>query len=207
MKALTPTFALGLTVLVAACGFHAAGSRPLPEPLKRVRIDMVQPYRVSEPPVVAALRDRLTRRGAEVVQKSGDGETVIRLSDLRESREVLSVGSDGKALEYELILRVRYEVRQDQYVWIPPSQMEARRDYSFNAEQVLPKEQEAERLREFIENEMAEMLLLRIEAATAKARVEVPVAPPAAAPAAAPDAAPAPVPSQPLPAPAPTPGG
>ena len=180
-----------LCFVLAACGFHAAGTRPLPEPLKRVRIDLVAPYRVSEPPVETSLRDRLVQRGAEVLKKdsSDPGVTVIRLSDLRESRDVLSVGADGKALEYELILRVRYEVRTGQHVWIPPSQMEARRDYSFNAQQVLQKEQEAERLREFLEDEMAEMLLLRIEAATSH---PIPVtAPAAAAPTAVSGAAPA----------------
>jgi LPS-assembly lipoprotein len=186
-----------LAALLAACGFHAAGTRPLPEPLKRVRVDLVAPYRVSEPPVETSLRDRLVQRGAEVVKKDkGDeGVTVIRLSDLREAREVLSVGPDGKALEYELILRVRYEVRTGQHVWIPPSQMEARHDYSFNAQQVLPKEQEAERLREFLENELAEMLMLRIEATTARAAEE----PEAAAPAVAPDATPAATGSEPAP--------
>jgi LPS-assembly lipoprotein len=194
-----------LVALLAACGFHAAGTRPLPEPLKRVRVDLVAPYRVSEPPVETSLRDRLVQRGAEVVKKDkgDDGVTVIRLSDLREAREVLSVGPDGKALEYELILRVRYEVRTGQHVWIPPSQMEARHDYSFNAQQVLPKEQEAERLREFLENELAEMLMLRIEATTARAAEE----PEAAVPATAPDAAPAatgPDPAPMTPAPVPT---
>ncbi len=187
-----------LSLALGACGFHAAGTRPLPDPLKRVRIDLVAPYRVSEPPVETSLRDRLVQRGADVVtkDKGDEGVTVIRLSDLRESREVLSVGADGKALEYELILRVRYEVRTGQHVWIPPSQMEARRDYSFNAQQVLPKEQEAERLREFLEDEMAESLLLRIEAVTARETGEPIVAPeavPGAAPAATgtPETAPA----------------
>ncbi len=189
MKTLLRGLALSAFVaLLAACGFHAAGTRPLPEPLRRVRVDLVAPYRVSEPPVETALRDRLVQRGAEMVKKDkGDeGVTVIRLSDLREAREVLSVGPDGKALEYELILRVRYEVRTGQHVWIPPSQMETRHEYSFNAQQVLPKEQEAERLREFLENELAEMLMLRIEATTARVAESE-----AAAPAAAPDAAPA----------------
>jgi LPS-assembly lipoprotein len=213
-------FALGLmALLIAACGFHPAGTRPLPDPLKRVRIDMVQPYRVSEPPVETSLRDRLTRRGALVETKDDEGVTLIRLSELKESREVLSVGPDGKALEYELILRVKYEVRTGQQVWVPPTMIEARRDYSFNAEQVLPKEQEAERLREYLEDELAELLLLRIEASTAHALqvpspattappVETPpgtippgpTAPgagaPAVAPATSPDAAPAAVPAQ-----------
>lgn len=205
--------ALGLALLLGACGFHAAGTRPLPDPLKRVRIDMVQKYRVSEPPVETSLRDRLARRGAKVVTKNDDDVTLIRLSELKESREVLSVGPDGKALEYELILRVHYEVRTGQQVWIPPSMIEARRDYSFNAQQVLPKEQEAERLREYLEDELAELLLLRIEAATARAvqapppvTTEPPVSEPgsvspgptapgagepAAAPATSPDAPPA----------------
>jgi LPS-assembly lipoprotein len=220
-------FASGLlALLVAGCGFHPAGTRPLPDPLKRVRIDMVQPYRVSEPPVETALRDRLTRRGAIVETTDEEGVTLIRLSELKESREVLSVGADGKALEYELILRLKYEVRTGQQVWIPPSMIEARRDYSFNAQQVLPKEQEAERLREYLEDELAELLLLRIEATTAHAMqtpsptttappVETqpgaippgPTAPgagaPTAAPATSPDAAPAA--AEPAPAPSGTP--
>jgi LPS-assembly lipoprotein len=220
-------FAPGLlALLVAGCGFHPAGTRPLPDPLKRVRIDMVQPYRVSEPPVETALRDRLTRRGATVETTDEEGVTLIRLSELKESREVLSVGPDGKALEYELILRLKYEVRTGQQVWIPPSMIEARRDYSFNAQQVLPKEQEAERLREYLEDELAELLLLRIEATTAHAMqipspattappVQTqpgaispgPTAPgagaPAAAPATSPDAAPAA--TEPAPAPPETP--
>lgn len=183
--------ALGLALLLGACGFHPAGTRPLPDPLKRVRIDMVQPYRVSEPPVETSLRDRLARRGAKVETKDDDDVTLIRLSDLRESREVLSVGPDGKALEYELILRVHYEVRTGQHVWIPRTMMEARRDYSFNAQQVLPKEQEAERLREYLENELAELLLLRIEAATARAAqapAPVSIVPPVSSPDAEPGA-------------------
>lgn len=154
-----------------------------------MRIDMVAPYRVSEPPVEAALRERLLRRGAEVVEKSREEVTVIRLTDLKSSREVLAVGPDGKALEYELILRVNYDVRTGQRVWIAPQQAEVRRDFSFNAEQILPKEQEADRLREFLESEMAEILMLRIEAAVAQAELRAP----------APGATPA--------APAPGPGG
>lgn len=179
-RSILPLLVLGL--VIAGCGFRAAGARALPEPLQRVRIDMVAPYRVSEPPVETSLRTRLTQRGAEVVEIDDADVTVIRLTELRESREVLSVGADGKALEYELILRVNYEVRTGQKVWVPPTAIEVRRDYSFNAQQILPKEQEAERLREYLEDEMAEMLLLRIETAVARA----------APPAPEPDAAPAP---------------
>lgn len=173
--------ALSLAVaLLSGCGFNIAGSRPLPEPLRRVRIDTVVPYRVSEPPVETALRARLTRRGAEMVEKVKEDVTVIRLTDLKETRQVLSVGADGKALEYQLILRVAFEVRTGDQVWVPPGQIEVRRDYSFNAQQILAKEQEAERLRGFMQDEMAELMLLKIEAAAD--RVAAPTPPPGVVP-------------------------
>lgn len=189
-----------LLLALAACGFHPVGSRALPQPLQQVRIDMVAPYRVSEPPVETALRTRLQQRGARIEEKDPQGVTVIRLTDLRESRDVLSVGPDGKAQEYELILRLNYDVRTGTQVWIPPTPIEVRRDYSFNAQQILPKEQEAERLREYLEDEMAELLLLRIEAATSRpppAPAPTPADPPATAPDGAPGSPAAPAPSPP----------
>ena len=167
--------AASLGLMLGGCGFHAAGNRPLPDLLKQVRIDVIAPYRVSEPTVEAALRERLLRRGAEVVEKSRDDVTTIRLTDLKATREVLSVGADGKALEYDLILRVNYEVRRGTLVVIPTDLIEVRRDYSFSADQVLSKEQEAERLRDFLEEEMAELLLLRIEAAAKQVAPPKPV--------------------------------
>ena len=71
-------------------------------------------------------------------------------------------------------------------VYIPLDQIEVRRDYSFNPGQLLAKEQEAQRLRDYLENQMAELLLLRIEILLRQApppeaeRDEAPVAPAAA---------------------------
>ncbi len=172
--------------LLAACGFHAAGARTLPEQLERVHIDLIAPYRVSEPQVETRMRALLTQRGAEVVDKAGADVAVIRLRNLRQTREVRTVGADGKALEYDLILRMEYQMYMGDTVYIPLDQIEVRRDYSFNPGQLLAKEQEAQRLRDYLENQMAELLLLRIEILLRQApppeaeRDEAPVAPAAA---------------------------
>lgn len=168
--------------LLAGCGFHFAGSRPLPAALDVVYIDLLTPYRVSKPELEAALRARLLRRGAKVTGSLGEARSVLRLSDLVESREVLSVDPFGKAVEYELTVKVTYELHTGGQVLVAPEQMQVSRDYSFNAQQVLAKEAEESRLQAFIQDELAEVLLLRIEAALRR---------PAAAPAAAPDAKPA----------------
>lgn len=153
-----------LMVLLAGCGFHLAGSRPLPQPLQSTYIEVVVPYRVSEPPLEVSLRTLLQRRGGHVKSSAASAATVIRLSNLKESRLVLSIGTDGKVLEFQLVTTVTYQVNSGGKVLMPPDTLSLSRSYSFNAEQVLAKDAEEARLREYIQRELAELLLLRMEA-------------------------------------------
>ena len=165
--------------LLAGCGFHWAGSRPLPPALSSVYIDVVTPYRVSKPPLERALSSRLLRRGARLSNSLGAARTILRVSDMKESREVLSVDPFGKAVEYKLTTRVQFELIEGGTVLVPPDAVQASRDYSFNAQQVLAKEAEEARLQAFMQDELAELVLLRIEAVLA-APPKVPAdAPPA----------------------------
>lgn len=195
-----------LAALLAGCGFHVAGSRPLPQQLQSTYIEVVVPYRVSEPPLEVSLRTLLQRRGGHVKSSASTANTVITLSDLKESRLVLSIGTDGKVLEFQLVTTVNYRVSAGGKVLMPPGTLSLSRSYSFNAEQVLAKDAEEARLREYIQRELAELLLLRMEAVLSHSSdvlqdASAPVAPaetpaadatPAAAPATSPDAAPQP---------------
>ena len=158
-----PTYAL-LSAILAGCGFHWAGSRVLPSQLSWVYIDVVTPYQVEKPPLEASLRTRLLRRGGVVSGNAGDARTVLRISDMTETREVLAVDPFGKAVEYKLTTRLHYELLEDGRAIVPPDVLRLSRDYSFNAQQVLAKEAEESRLQTFIQDEMAELLLLRLEA-------------------------------------------
>ncbi|MEW6167796.1 MAG: LPS assembly lipoprotein LptE [Pseudomonadota bacterium] len=160
---------VALALTLSACGFHLAGTRPLPEPLRAVYIEVIAPYRVLQPPLETALRAGLQRRGAEVLGARAAETTVIRLSELTEAREVLSIGVDGKALEYRLVTSVRYQVLRGGVPLVEPGELRLTREYSFQPEQVLAKEAEEARLREFIQTEMAELILLRLEAQLGRA--------------------------------------
>ncbi|MES0873801.1 LPS assembly lipoprotein LptE [Sinimarinibacterium thermocellulolyticum] len=162
------TVTVALALLLTACGFRLAGTRPLPQPLQRVYIQVIAPYRVVQPPLESALRAILQRRGADVRGETERGTTVIRLSDLVEKREVLSVGIDGKALEFRLVTSVQYQVIRDGALLAGPDALRLTRDYSFQPEQVLAKEAEEARLRAFIQTEIAELMLLRLEAQLAE---------------------------------------
>jgi len=154
-------------LLLSACGFRLIGSEALSTPLKNVYIDMVMAYQAAEPPIETALRTKLTRRGAVVVPKAEQADTTLRLSEMEERRETLSIGADGKALEYRLVISVRYELLQGGLVLLPAKTLSVSRDYSFQLSQILQKELEEEQLRVYIQNELAELVLLRIEAGLA----------------------------------------
>ncbi|TXI09276.1 MAG: hypothetical protein E6Q76_06130 [Rhizobium sp.] len=153
-----------MTVLLAGCGFHVAGSRPLPKPLRSTYIEVVVPYGVSEPPLEVSLRTLLQRRGGLVKSSAASASTSIILSNLKESRLVLSIGTDGKVLEFQLVTSVNYQINAGGKLLMPPGTLSLSRSYSFNAEQVLAKDAEEARLREYIQRELAELLLLRMEA-------------------------------------------
>lgn len=166
------------SLLLAGCfGFHLAGSRPLPPALTSVYIDVVTPYRVSKPPVEEALSSRLLRRGARLSASLGGARTILRITELKENREVLSVDPFGKAVEFKLTTRVTYELVETGGDTLPPDTIQVSRDYSFNAQQVLAKEAEEQRLQGFLQDELAELLLLRLEALLA-ARAKAPAGAP-----------------------------
>jgi LPS-assembly lipoprotein len=172
-----------LAVLLAGCGFRLIGDRPLPVLLQRVYLDVVAPFQVREPQVETHLRALLTRRGARVVSRAEPDVTEVRIQRPETLREVLSVGTDGKALEFILRTTVRYSVRRGETVLIPEDVIEVSRDFSFNADQVLAKDVEEARLQAFIQSEIAELILLRLEMRLKSITPPpVPVPPPATSP-------------------------
>ena len=194
MNPYRPIVTVVACLAVAACGFHPVGSRPLPKALKSVYVELVDPYRVTAPPVEEALKARIVRGGGEVKSKADDATTTLRLTDLREAQEVLSIGTDGRAIEYRLVTRVTFEMRRvvdgKAQVLIAPESQTVSRDYSFSAQQILAKEAEEARLRRYIQDELAERVLLRVEARLAAADPDAPEVKTGIVPAVEPDAVP-----------------
>lgn len=150
--------------LLSACGFQLAGERPLPAALSSVYVDVVDPYNVTVPPLETAVQKRLASRGGAVKSRADEASAVLRLSDLHETRDTVAIGTDGKAVEYRLVIRVSYELDSGGKALIPNDTLTVARNYSFNTQQILAKEGEQGKLRDYLEDEMAELLLLRLEA-------------------------------------------
>lgn len=187
-----------LTLVLAGCGFHLAGERQVPPALSLVYIDLVQPYGVGTPPIEVALQSRIAARGGLVKSHIGDAKAVLRLSNLSETRETLSIGANGLANEYRLVTQVTFELHSGERELVPPQPQGVSRTYSFSVDEVLGKEAEEARLRNYMQDELAQLILLRIDAALAKTVPPQPAPEPAPPqPAAEPPATPAVVPTAP----------
>ncbi|MDR3416669.1 MAG: LPS assembly lipoprotein LptE [Nevskia sp.] len=171
-----------LCALLAGCGFQLAGERPVPPALSSVYIDLVQPYRVGTPPLETSLQARIGARGGQVKSHAEDARAVLRLSDLSETREVLSVGPDGKVNEYRLVTQVTFELHDGAHELVPPQPQGISRSYSFSVDEVLGTEAEEDRLRNYMQDELAQLILLRLDAALMRT-VPSPPAPESAPPA------------------------
>ncbi|MCK9384756.1 MAG: LPS assembly lipoprotein LptE [Nevskia sp.] len=157
---------VAVMLMLGGCGFRLAGSRPLPAQLQSVYVEAINPYQVTAPPLLTALQTRITRSGGAVKSKAEDAGVTLRLSDLQEARQVLSIGTDGRAIEYRLLTRVTFElIKNGGETLLAPETQTVSRDYSFSATQILPKEAEEARLRNYIQDELADLVLLRVESA------------------------------------------
>ncbi|HHJ13181.1 MAG TPA: hypothetical protein ENJ79_02230 [Gammaproteobacteria bacterium] len=152
-------------LLLSACGFHPRGGLGLPESLLRVRIEAPDPWGG----IAAALRDALDRVGAGSTQRPDPASAVLKILDERSGWRVLSVGSEGRASEYELLEEVRFALyAPDGRELVAPQTVRLTRDVVFDENRLLGKVAEREQLREQARRELARRVIYRIRSQLAK---------------------------------------
>lgn len=161
---LLASVAVMLAAFLGGCGFHLPSQTPVPLALQSVYIDVASRYHVEVPPLERALAKRLRRRGSRVVSSPGQARSILRISNLTKSRETAAIGSNGRAVEFRLVTSVTFELESGGKVVLPPQTQSASSEYSFNATQILAAEQEEARLEKYLQGELAEMILLRLDA-------------------------------------------
>ncbi len=146
-------------ITIAGCGFHLRGSggAMLPPSLAAVRVVMAGPG-VNEP-LAVAVRQAITQAGARVVESPG----APTLSLVRESvdSQVASVRTaTGKASEYTL--RYAATFRLDGPQPVAEQTVRLQRDYSFDPDRVLAKEQEERELLNNMRRDAAQQIVRRL---------------------------------------------
>ncbi|MGH8458277.1 MAG: LPS assembly lipoprotein LptE [Nevskiales bacterium] len=151
-----------LLLLLTGCGFSLKGDKPLPPELSDVYLQVASGG-VIQSRLEESLRTLLKRRGARVVyDATAPGRLAV--ARLEEKTRVLSVDPTGKGIEYEIETTVEFDYSLNGRLRVPRETLTALRDYSFDDTRVLAKEAERKQLRREMQEELANLILLRIDA-------------------------------------------
>lgn len=145
--------------LLSACGFHLRGSFALPEALKTVRVVSSDPHGE----FTRVVKQSLQKQGANLVEN--DEAAVLKLSNERFDRRVLSVSSDIEAKEYQLKYSTSFAVFDaNGQVLVPSQSVQAVRDYELDAANESTRSSREARLKKQMQTELLQQIMRRIQA-------------------------------------------
>ncbi len=152
-------FAALSLVLLSACGFHLRAAVELPAVLETTYLQSQNLYSG----IATELRLELQSAGADLTDQRDAATGVVIVLNERSQRRVLSVGSAGRASEYELFEEVSFALEDPQgNVLLEPQTLRMTRDLVFDDTQLLGKVGEAEVIRRQMQRDLARQIITRI---------------------------------------------
>jgi LPS-assembly lipoprotein len=150
--------ALGLVAL-AGCGFHLRGPQPLA--FATIHIGLTQYSDLG-----MKLRRQVALSGSTTVEEDpAQAEVRLQILTNERTREILSLTPAGKVREYELEQHIRFRlIDKDANELIPPANITVRREYTFDDEQILGKEQEEALLYRDMETDLVRRIMWQLAA-------------------------------------------
>ena len=150
---------------LTACGFHMRGEARLPAGMQRVHLTVSDPFS----PLHRDLEAALTRSGATIENKPGDGIAEISVSNVSLAPIVRSVGSNAFVNEFSMVYHVELEIAApDGKTLIPKTVVEHSREFTFDQSQAIGTSAEQDEIKREMERDMVQAIMRKIEAAERK---------------------------------------
>jgi LPS-assembly lipoprotein len=150
--------ALAALAALAACGFRLAGSDPLPGVLARPYLSLKDPYTDFS----REFEHQLASAGATLQSLRANSTATIDVSkDLVELR-TLAVSATNIPTEYELTYTVTFAVHGVDKELLAPQTISLSKDYSFEENVLLAKENERDILRQQMARDLVSIALHRL---------------------------------------------
>jgi LPS-assembly lipoprotein len=154
--------AVFLVTLLSGCGFHLRGSDALPAGMSVTYIQSANPFSS----LVDDFADALRTHGVEVTEQRDAATAILRIIENDRGREVLSVNTSGKVLEYQLWQTVRFAVATAENLpVVEPQTVTLTRSYLYSSTDVLGSEREKVAVRGTLQKNLVHMAMLRLAAA------------------------------------------
>lgn len=159
MHKLNLTILFLLSGLIVSCGFHLRGNQDLSSVLPEVQVQGVNKHSELGRELIQALT-------TAKVNVSDESDTILNVTNNTISKRVLSLDSAGRANQYELSYQLSFSLvkmtndnsKQATVDLIPAQSITEKREYLFDANLVLAKTDEENRLN----NDMRQAVILQL---------------------------------------------
>ena len=156
-------FAVFMATMLAGCGFHLRGSDALPAEMSVTYIQTASPFSS----LVDDFVEALGTHGVQVTEDRAAATAVLRIHEDERERDVLSVNTSGKVLEYQLRQTILFSVETAENLPVVEQQtVTLSRAYLYRSTDVLGSEREKDAVRSTLQKNLVNMAMLRIAAAT-----------------------------------------
>ncbi len=150
--------ALLLTMTLSSCGFQLRGQYALP-------FSSVFVSTAGASVVASALKRELANIPTKLMPSAKDADAQLNILEDRRERQILSLSGAGRVREYELKLRVSYQlVDAKGSVFIPTSEIQLSRILSYDDSRIIAKQQEEALLYQDMERDAVGQILRRMTA-------------------------------------------
>ena len=147
--------ALVLSLALGGCGFRLAGSEHLPAVLAKPYLSVKDPYT----DFAREFERELKSSGALLQLGRQDATATIEVTKDQIEQRTLAVSARNIPTDYELRYTVIFEVKGPDDQILPPQTITLSRDYSFEENELLAKEHEADILRASMARDLATMAM------------------------------------------------
>ena len=157
-KFLLAAFCITLT----ACGFHLRGQATLP--FETLYVD------ASNDSSFASELKRALRSGTNIRLSDNpkDAEAIFQLVSETRDKQIQSVNTGGTVAEYELRMHVSFRLHDNKgRSWIVPTEINLKRDVSYNDTNVLAKDYEEAQLYKDMQSDAVQQVVWRLSGAKA----------------------------------------
>lgn len=149
-----------LVALAAGCGFHLRGD-------VTYAFHSLYLNAPADNPLTTELRRAIEgAAGARLATSAAQAEVILDVTGLVDDKQVLSLSGGGRVREFLLVKRVTIAVHDiNGRDWLPASEVQVRRSYTFNEAEVLAREAQEARLLKEIQTDMVGQIVRRLQAA------------------------------------------
>lgn len=145
-----------LGLLTAACGFQLRGQATLPFESLYVNASVDSPFAAELKRAVRASSTRLS-------DNPNDAQATLQVMGEVREKQILSLSGGGRVREFELRLHISFRLHDNKgQDWIPQTEINLKRDFSFNDTQVLAKEFEESLLYKDMQSDAVQQVVRRM---------------------------------------------